>query len=142
MVHTLYDRTRCNATTGDAVEALRLLLKAAGGGEVPPNVFFALGNLYYVWGDLLEVGKRAELGAEGAARAVVAEIKELRKQALMKRRLAPGASSGRGRRAGKGSAKARQQASESRADDEKEASLADTDHPEAWGWYLKAGELG
>lgn len=48
----------------DAVEALRLLLRAASAGTVPQNVYFALGELHYHWGELLEFGKRAELGAE------------------------------------------------------------------------------
>lgn len=48
----------------DAVEAWRSLLRAACAESVPPDVYFALGNLHYVWGELLEFGKRAELGAE------------------------------------------------------------------------------
>lgn len=48
----------------DAVEAWRSLLRAACADSVPPDVYFALGNLHYVWGELLEFGKRAELGAE------------------------------------------------------------------------------
>lgn len=48
----------------DAVEAWRSLLRAACAESVPADVYFALGNLHYVWGELLEFGKRAELGAE------------------------------------------------------------------------------
>lgn len=48
----------------DAVEALRLLLRAASAETVPRHVYYALGELHYHWGELLEFGKRAELGAE------------------------------------------------------------------------------
>eukprot|EP00903_Cladosiphon_okamuranus_P008898 g8517.t1 len=139
----------------DAVEALRLLLRAASAESVPRDVHFALGELHYNWGELLEFGKRAELGGEGAARAVVAEIKELRKQAMRKRQLAP-ASSGR-----KGSTKAGRNSGVSICDDKgrksindaaavataaggdgEEAATVEVDHPEAWGWYLKAAACG
>ncbi len=51
-------------TPDDAIEVLRLLLRAASAGTVPRHVHFALGELHYHWGELLEFGKRAELGAE------------------------------------------------------------------------------
>ena len=85
----------------------------------------------------------------------MAEIKELRKQAMRRRQLAP-ASSGR-----KGSTKAGRTsgirigedkgrtsiddatgvAATSRGDG-KEASAVEVDHPEAWEWYLKAAAIG
>lgn len=83
----------------------------------------------------------------------MAEIKELRKQAMRKRQLAP-ASSGL-----KGSAKARgtqkvgigedngrtpinDAAGGAVAGDRKEASKVEVGHPRAWEWYLKAAASG
>eukprot|EP00752_Nemacystus_decipiens_P016191 g14478.t1 len=139
----------------DAVEASRLLLRAASAESVPRGVHFALGELHYKWGELLEFGKRAELGGEGAARAVVADIKELRKRAMRKRQLAP-ASFG----TNEASAKARRTREEVSAGEDtgrtptidaaddtaaarngKEA-VVEVDHPEAWEWYLKAAACG
>lgn len=123
---------------------------------MPPDVYFALGNLHYIWGELLEFGKRAELGAEGAARAVVAEIKDLRKQAMKKRQLAPASLGSKGR-AGKGPAKTTGNSEDCASgkegpvlsDGTREAgdgretpAPAEVDHPEAWEWYLKAALSG
>ncbi|CBJ48465.1 conserved unknown protein [Ectocarpus siliculosus] len=139
----------------DAVEAWRLLLKAACAETVPPDVYFALGNLHYIWGELLEFGKRAELGAEGAAKAVVAEIKDLRKQAMKKRQLAPGSFGSKGR-AGKSPTKTTRMSDVSaRGNDGRVLSVGareagggrgttppEVDYPEAWEWYLKAALSG
>ena len=92
---------------------------------------------------------------QGAARAVVAEIKELRKQAMRKRQLAP-ASSGE-----KGYPKARPARGVGVVEDKErtptkdaaavgvtaggggnDASAVEADHPEAWEWYLKAAACG
>lgn len=96
---------------------------------------------------------------QGAARAVVAEIKKLRQQAMKNRQLAP-ASSGSRRRTGEGSANdARTREGSSNGGDEdralsrgaagataagsgKEVPPAAVDHPEAWEWYLKAAACG
>lgn len=129
------------------MEAWRCLLQAACAESVPADVYFALGNLHYLWGDLLEFGKRAELGAEGAAKSVVADIKELRKQALRKRQMSPASRSTK-RTAGGFSAK--QTAGPSRneggafpaATTRDEASVPGVDHPQAWEWYIKAAEHG
>lgn len=78
----------------------------------------------------------------------MAEIKELRKQAMRKRQLAP-ASAG-----SKGSTKARRMLEVSTGADTgqasgvapdgggKEAFAVEVDHPEAWEWYLKAAAGG
>lgn len=86
---------------------------------------------------------------------VVAEIKELRKQAIRKRQLAP-ASSGRkgstkaGRSSGVGIGDDKGRKSINHAatvvtatgGDEKEVSAVEVDHPEAWEWYVKAAACG
>lgn len=122
---------------------------------MPPDVYFALGNLHYIWGELLEFGKRAELGAEGAARAVVAEIKDLRQQAMKKRQLAPGSFGSKGG-AGKSPTKTTRMSDGSSSgkdgrvlsDGAREAGGGrgtpppEVDHPEAWEWYLKAALSG
>lgn len=111
------------------MEARRCLLQAARAGSAPADVYFALGNLHYVWGDLIAFGRRAELGAEGAARAVVGEVRELRKQAIMKRRTSK-------RKRGK----LERMGASSHSGDEK--GNPELDHPEGWEWYLKAAEQG
>lgn len=63
-VQRLLLSTHDTCTPDDAVEALRLLLRAASAESVPRDVHFALGELHYTWGELLEFGKRAELGGE------------------------------------------------------------------------------
>lgn len=95
---------------------------------------------------------------QGAARVVVAEIKELRKQAMRKRQLAP-ASSGKnggstkarrtrgvsfGLDTGKGRTPTNDAAAgvSAAAGDGNEASAVEVDHPEAWEWYLKAAACG
>lgn len=123
------------AVADDAMEAWRYLLHAACADSVPADVYFALGNLHYIWGDLLESGKRAELGAEGAARAVVAEIRELRKQAIKKRQLAP--ASGGSTRRHKAST-----GGEAIPSGSSDGASPGIDHPEAWEWYAKAADKG
>lgn len=98
-----------------------------------------------MWGDILEFGKRAELGAEGAARTVVAEIKQLRMQAMRKRQLAPGSRSIRAARSSE--AKGAHEVSGKPGDipaviGEEKASPPEVDHPEAWEWYVKAADQG
>lgn len=119
------------------MEAWRCLLEAACVDGAPADVFFALGELHYNWGDLLELGRRAELGAEGAARAVVGEIKHLRKHAMRKRRETEGAAPARrAERSG-----TRHADEEFPADPENEVGPWGN-HREAWEWYLKAADLG
>ncbi|CAM9552627.1 unnamed protein product [Laminaria digitata] len=129
------------------MEAWRCLLQAACAGSVPADVYFALGNLHYLWGDLLDSGRRAELGAEGAARSVVADIKELRKQALRKRQRSPAS---RSTKPTPGGFTAKQTDGPSinaggtfpAASRRDEKSLPEVDHPQAWEWYIKAAEHG
>lgn len=84
----------------------------------------------------------------------MAEIKELRKQAMRKRQLAP-ASSGRkgstkaGRTRGvrsvdeeKGQASVKDAVGDAAAGSRKGASAVEVDHPEAWEWYRKAAACG
>lgn len=136
--------------TDEAMEAWHCLLKATCATEQEPrpsrDLYFALGNLHYLWGDLLEKGKKAELGAEGAARAVVAEVQQLRRQALRKRTA--------GSRATKKRPDNEVRSDERRSEQVPDCSLTDdggndqglvrplVDHLEAWGWYLKAAEHG
>ena len=130
----------------DAMEAWRCLLKAACAESVHADVYLALGNLHYLWGDLLDFGRRAELGAEGAARSVVADIKELRKQALRKRQMAPAS---RSMKRTPGDCRAKQTDRSSSNERGKfptvtkdEKSVLEVDHPQAWEWYMKAAEQG
>lgn len=111
-------------------------------------MYFALGNLHYLWGDFLDFGKRAELGAEGAARSVVADINKLRKQALRKRQMSPASRSTK-RTPGGFSAKQTDGPGSSNkggafpaATTRDEALLPGVDHPQAWEWYIKAAEQG
>lgn len=90
----------------------------------------ALGDLHYTWGHLLEFGKRAELGADEAAKAVISEIKELRRKSIKKRRTAP-ASGGIRHGAEDGIVTA--------GEKKKSPSI---NHPEAWEWYVKAADMG
>lgn len=141
------------------MEAWRCLLRAAcddddGTETVPSTVYFALGNLHYIWGDLLEKGRKAELGAEGAARAVVAEVKELRRQALRKRaagkttRRAPAnTTSGRENRGTDNAVVTRSSvngggSAGDRSREEVQLITSKANHREAWEWYLKAAENG
>lgn len=129
------------------MEAWRCLLQAACAESAPADVYFALGNLHYLWGDLLDSGRRAELGAEGAARSVVADIKELRKQALRKRQRSPAS---RSTKPTPGGFRAKQTDGPSinaggafpAASRRDEKSLPEVDHPQAWEWYIKAAEHG
>jgi hypothetical protein len=66
------------------LEALHWLLRA--GNAQRADVWFALGNLHYFYSDELETAERAALGGEGAAKAVIDEIKALRRQVLKERR--------------------------------------------------------
>lgn len=111
------------------MEAWRSLLEAACAESVPGNVYFALGNLHYIWGDLLKRGRNSELGAERAARAVIAEIKQLRKQVTRERHRGK-ATEIEGRR------------KEEQAFTISDEVKAQVDHPEAWEWYLKAADQG
>jgi hypothetical protein len=71
--------------TGTALlEALHWLLRAEQAQRA--DVWFALGNLHYFYSDELETAERAALGGEGAAKAVIDEIKALRKRVLKERR--------------------------------------------------------
>lgn len=127
------------------MEAWRCLLRAASAESVPADVYFALGNLHYVWGDLLEFGRRAELGAEGAAKAVVTDINKLRRQAIKKRQLTPAS---RSKHPARGSPTTTRKDEANR--DEGRVVFAATsdkpfpefDHPEAWEWYMKAAKRG
>lgn len=132
----------------EAMEAWHCLLKATCTTENEPrasrDVYFALGNLHYLWGELLERGKKAELGAEGAARAVVAEVKALRRRALQKRAEATRASKKKppGLRVeddGTKSSSGQESSSLTTSDD---GDAVKVRHPEAWEWYLKAAEEG
>eukprot|EP00953_Heterococcus_sp_UTEX-ZZ885_P039471 20228-Heterococcus_DN1.PRE.6 len=66
------------------LEALHWLLRAEKAQRA--DVWFALGNLHYFYNDELETAERAALGGEGAAKAVIDEIKALRKRVLKERR--------------------------------------------------------
>ena len=129
------------------MEAWRCLLQAACAESVAADVYFALGHLHYLWGDLLDFGKRAELGAEGAARSVVADIKELRKQALRQRQMSPASRSTK-RTPGGFSAKRTDEPNSNEggafpaATTRDEKSSPGVEHPQAWEWYIKAAEHG
>lgn len=132
------------------MEAWHCLLKAACATDEESrsssDVHFALGNLHFLWGDLLEKGKKAELGAEGAARAVIAEVKQLRREALRKRGEASGATKKRSKRAVRNEDSGSKKAPDFLLTDDirnrEGLVLPLVDHPEAWGWYLKAAEQG
>lgn len=121
------------------MEAWRCLLEAACAETVPVNVYFALGNLHSMYGDLLDHGKTAELGAEGAARAVIAEIKLLRKRAMRDRREGAGRSKGRCPRPAQ---EEPDQLKPAPAATDNKDNGPRMDNPEAWNWYLKAADLG
>lgn len=94
----------------------------------------------------MDFGRRAELGAEGAAKSVVADIKELRKQALRKRQMAPASRSMKrtpgGFRAKQTDRPSSNEGGEFPVPTKGGESLPEVDHPQAWEWYIKAAEQG
>lgn len=121
------------------MEAWHCLLQAARAGSGPTDVYFELGNLHYIWGDLIAFGRRAELGAEGAARAVVGEVRELRRQAIKKRRTLQRK---RGKLEWTEAGRHSREACTAIATSSGSKGGPEMDHPEAWEWYLKAAEQG
>lgn len=135
------------------MEALRCLLRGAANSPPSAEVFSALGDLHYIWGDRIEAGRRAQLGAKGAAKAVVAEIKELRRMAIRQRQRAPGSGGIRRPHHMKKDQADSRSSSSWRADralgvsnvaegEGSDTCPADMNHPEAWEWYMKAADRG
>lgn len=118
------------------MEALRCLRHAASAELGSSEVYLALGDLHFTWGHLLEFGKRAELGADEAAKAVISEIKELRRQSLKKRRTAPASG---GIRHGSKDGNYGKVATAAAGENETSPSM---NHPGAWEWYVKAADMG
>lgn len=121
----------------DAMEALRCLRHAASAESGSSEVYLALGDLHYTWGHVLEFGKRAELGADEAGKAVISEIKELRRKSIKKRRMAP--ASGGIRHGAKDGNVAVAAAGGGGGKKKMPPSM---NHPQAWEWYVKAADMG
>jgi hypothetical protein len=127
--------------TGAALlEALNWLLRAEKAQRA--DVWFALGNLHYFYSDELETAERAALGGEGAARAVIDEIKALRKQVLKERRRKYGDAKTRPQSASSTAAAGGVVVTRTQRASSSEALEPTVSNQEALHWYTAAAEAG